>query len=556
MFTRRDYVAFAIAGSLVAIALILMMVDPVENGFGILTLWIAPPLLVMGLVLPVFGIAGLDNPTPPALPRWKNNKGKHLTAAFIFLAAFFIYLLTLEPTASLWDCSEFIASAYKLEVPHTPGTPLSLLIGRLFSMFSLGDVSKVAPSVNLMSAIFSAGAVTLLYYIIYYICDVQSGDRGKGRQLLLTISAASGSLCLAFSDTFWFSAVEAETYGPAGFFLLLLVWLILTGREFSEEKRTRRLILIFYVAGLAYCVHPMCLLALPVLPFTWFTWKRKMTVTNTVVAVSAGVILVFFINRFVAIGTVELAFAFDRFFTGHFNLPFYSGAAILCAIFISLSMVILKKYPGSVRYLLPFIFLLLGFTPYMLLFVRSNHNPPIDEGNPEDLATINAYMNREGYPTSPLLFGPYFDAKIQDVSIKKQVYYKGKDHYLVAGGLPEYRYGSRQTFLPRMYSNDAAHIETYRRWTGLKPGERPTFTDNIRFLLTYQIGHMYLRYLMWNFAGRESDVQNSEWLRPWERLSSSAFEKARNQYWMVPLLVGILGAGMQLRKDPKAFVAV
>ncbi len=556
MFSKKDRYAFALAASLVAAAYALMMLDPTPNGFGIYTLWIAPPLLLTGLFLPVCGIIGLENLRSWSPEKRKGNVVKQVPAILVFLTAFVVYLFTLEPTASLWDCSEFIASAYKLEVPHTPGTPLSLLTGRLFSLLSLGDVSKVAWSVNLMSAIFSASAATLLYYIIFYLGETQSVSLGKHRRLMLTLSAMSGSLCLAFSDTFWFSAVEAETYGPACFFLLLLVWLILTGREFSEEKRTRRLILIFYLAGLAYCIHPMCLLALPLLPFTWYTWQRKITLRSTLIAVSAGMAIVFFISRFVAIGTFELAFSFDRFFVNRFDLPFYTGVFILSGTFVLLFIFIFKKYPGLKNYAWPFIFLLFGFIPYLMLFIRSNHNPPIDECNPENLATIKAYMNREGYPTSPLLFGPYFDARIQDVSVKKDVYFKGQEKYQIAGALPEYQYDSRQTFLPRMYSNDAAHIETYRSWTGLKPNEKPGFIDNMNFLLTYQIGHMYLRYLMWNFAGRDGDVQNAAWLRPWEKLSTSEFEKARNQYWMIPLLFGMLGALTQFRKDPKGFVAV
>jgi Ca2+/Na+ antiporter len=551
MFSRKDCIALAIAGALVTMALALMSLDPVENGFGILTLWFAPPLLLTGLALPLLALIGLDNVARAELAGLTRSGVKHLPAVLLFMAAFAAYVATLEPTASLWDCSEFIAAAYKLEVPHTPGGPLSLLVGHMFSMLSLGSVEKVAWSINLMSAFFSALSVAMLYYIICFFC-VDEDDRYSR---VAMFAGVGGSLCLAFSDTFWFSAVEAETYGPACFFLLLLTWLILTGKHFTAEKRIRRLTMIFYVAGLAYCIHPMCLLALPLVPFVW-RGERKMLLRNVVLSLLGGLAIVFVINRVAAIGFFQAAFSFDHFFVNEVHLPFYSGALFFTLLATLCFTFLLRRYAMLRIYLWPAIFLLLGFIPYLMLVVRSNHNPPIDESNPEDLATMKAYMNREGYPSSPLLYGPYFDAKIVSVREKKPAYFKGEDRYEVAGSIPEYEYDSRQTLLPRLYSNDASHIEAYRSWTGLKPNEKPTFTDNISFLLRYQIGHMYLRYLMWNFAGRVGDVQNSDWLRPWERLSDSPLEKARNQYWMIPLLVGLLGAALQLKKNPKGFVAI
>lgn len=554
MFTRKDNVLFFVAGFLIATGYILMALDPAENGFGALTLWIAPPLLLTGFLLPALGLIDLEG--LPGVDEWKSQKIKHLAGLFIFLVAFLTYLCTLEPTASLWDCSEFIASAYKLQVPHTPGTPLSLLVGRLFSMISFGDVSKVAWTINLMSGFFSALTVTLVYYIICYLGTKLPATDGRQTHTIIIFSAGAGSLCLAFSDTFWFSAVEAETYGAACFFLVLIVWLILKGKELEGPLRCRRLILIFYLAGLAYCIHPMCLLALSVLPFAWCTHKKKLTYKNVFLSISAGFAIILFINRFVAVGIFELAFSFDRFLINQLHLPFYSGAATLLLLLFLFFRIILSRLKNTRTYVYSIIFLLLGFTPYIILFVRSGHNPPIDESNPENLALIKAYMNREGYPSSPLLYGPYFDAKIQDVTVDKKIFFKAKDRYEVAGALPSYQYDSRQTFLPRMYSNDPAHIETYRKWTGLGPHEKPSFSDNLQFLFSYQLGHMYLRYLMWNFAGRESDVQNSDWLKPWERISSSKFEKARNQHFMIPFILALAGAIVQYRKDRKEFVTM
>lgn len=551
MFSKKDFVLFAVAAALLTTGFSLIAFDKTQNGFGIATLWIAPPLLLLGFLLPVAGIHGVEY---LAWPRWRELKISDALPFTLFAVSLMVYLFTLEPTASLWDCSEFIASAYKLQVPHTPGTPLSLLIARMFTMLSGDDASKVAWTINFMAAVFSSMTVVMCYLITLHFAGrlVQ----GLTKRFVLSLSCSAGSLCLAFSDTFWFSAVEAETYAPACFFLLLLVWLIITGRALAGSRRSRRLILIFYIAGLGYCIHPMCLLALPLLPFSWYTINRRGDWKITLLLILAGLLLVLLINRIIAVGVFEMAFALDLFFVNRIHLPFYSGVLTLLLTFVVITVMVLKKWPGARQYPWSLVFLLLGFTPYLLLFLRSNHNPPIDETNPENLALIKAYMNRESYPASPLLYGPYFDARIVDVGVKKEIYYKDTDGYKVAGRLPEYRYDSRQTFLPRMYSNDPDHIDQYRLWTGLRKNERPDFIDNLRFMFTYQLGHMYLRYFMWNFAGREGEAQHSDWLRPWERVDALPYEKARNQYWMIPLLLGMFGAIFQLRRDRKAFISV
>ncbi|HEX6893254.1 MAG TPA: DUF2723 domain-containing protein, partial [Chryseolinea sp.] len=205
------------------------------------------------------------------------------------------------------------------------------------------------------------------------------------------------------------------------------------------------------------------------------------------------------------------------------------------------------------------IFLLAGFIPYVILFIRSNHNPPIDENNPEDLSMIKAYMNRESYPSSPLLYGPYFDAQIESVGVKKTHYVKTPDRYEASGTLSDYHYeSSRKTILPRMYSNDPDHITAYRQWMDLSENESPRFVHNLGFMFRYQLGHMYFRYLLWNFAGRESDHQNSAWLSPLDarKLSDEFNSKARNQYWMVPLIVGLVGMFFQFGKDRKGFISI
>lgn len=549
MFSSKSIWYFAFSGLLVIIAYGCMSIDPEPHGFGTLTLWIAPPTLLLGLLLPVVGIIGLEN-----FPKLKSPTVKTIFGALVFLIAFGIYLITLEPTASLWDCSEFISSSYKLEVPHTPGTPLSLLFGRIFSMFAT-DVTKVAWTVNMMSGLFSALSVALVYHIIYYFGEKMVSPDDRWRNLRLIAASTCGSLCLAFSDSFWFSAVEAETYGPACFFLLLLIWMMLKGLDSEGILRSRMFVLIGYVSGLSYCVHPMCLLVLPILPFVWMVKNNAVTLRTILIAIIAGMALVFLINRFIAIGIFDLTFAFDLFAVNTLHLPFYSGVFILLATIIASCYFLFKKFDGCKMYFWAVIFLALGFTPYIMLFIRSNHNPPIDETNPDDLYQIKAYVNRDSYGSNPLFFGPYFDAGIEAVSPKGKAYYKDDVDYKVAGTKVDYEFqASREVILPRIYSRDPNHVKVYQQWLGLKPNEKPHYGHNLEFMFTYQLGHMYLRYLMWNFVGREGDIQNSTWLKPWDRLSKGDSERARNQYWMIPLLLGIVGAVSQFYRDKRGFV--
>jgi hypothetical protein len=564
MFNKKDHRFFFAAIIALTIGFTAMAFDPVDNGFGVLTLWIAPPLLLLGFILPIAGIVGLENLKLTA--SWQElrlHTHKHVLGFAAFVISLTTYLLTLEPTASLWDCSEFIASSYKLQVPHSPGTPLSLLVGRLFTWLAFGDTSKVAWSINVMSAFFSALTVYTVYYIIYFFGERMMTVVVRQKTVIIALASLCGSLCLAFSDTFWFSAVEAETYGIACFFLVLIVWLILRGNEQPEPVRSRNLVLVFYVAGLSYCIHPMCLLALPLLPFVWYPDNnrdgRRATLLLVTITALAGLVTVLLINRLVAIGLFELAFSFDLFFVNAIHLPFYSGAIVLLGLLVILFYWVIRKFPRFNAPTWSLIFLLAGFIPYIMLFIRSNHNPPIDENNPEDLSMIKAYMNRESYPSSPLLYGPYFDAQIESVSVKKNHYVKTADRYETSGTLSEYHYEpSRNTILPRMYSNDANHIPAYHQWMDLAENEKPRFADNLGFMFRYQLGHMYFRYLLWNYVGRVNDHQDSAWLLPWEarNVSKDFNSKARNQYWMVPLIVGLVGMFFQVNKDRKGFISV
>jgi hypothetical protein len=551
MFSRKDTKWFATGGICCLFSFGAFAFDPVTNGFGWLTLWFGPIVFMTGIAAVVPGILGPYFRIPQQVLNMRS-----VVAVGMFGAALILYVITLEPTASLWDCSEFIASAYKLQVPHTPGNPLLLVIGRVFSMMAGDNPQLVAWSINFMSAFFSAGTVALVYLLILFLADKISGNKSVES----VIAGVVGASIIAVSDTFWFSAVEAETYAASSFFMMLLLYLTLAGNETHGDLRKRMLVLILYIAGLAFCIHPMCVLALPILPVTWMLKNRAATGKNLFIAISAGVVLVLFINRFVAVGIFELVFFTDLFLVNGLSLPFYSGAVAVLIGGTVLVRWVIRAFQSTEVYSWAGVFFLLAFAPYIALFIRSAHNPPIDESNPEDLPLIKAYMNREGYPTRPLLYGPYFDAEIQQVEPGLKVYYKDDGRYNVAGNMSEYEYApEQQTIFPRMYSNDENHIATYRQWTGLTEKEKPTFLHNVTFMMKYQLGHMYFRYLLFNFAGRKSDVQGEGWLKPWEALQEEdkvLRTKARNQYWMVPLGLGFAGMIFLYKRDKRSFATL
>ncbi|CAM9958049.1 unnamed protein product, partial [Chrysoparadoxa australica] len=547
------YLSFALAAVFQSIALILMVTDNHESGFGIQTLWIAPPLFLIGLLLPVFGLL-YQKSLKDYLSYLKIEPIKTIGAVLVFFIALTTYGLTLEPTASLWDCSETIAAAYKLQVPHTPGTPLTLLVGRLFSMMALGDTTQVAWFVNLMSAFFSALAVSFTYLITWYF-----GKKLTKSRWVLFLGSQTGALCLTFSDSFWFSAVESETYGISIFFMVFILWLSIQVKHTGPANRKRGILLITYLSGLSYCIHPMCILILPVCVF--LVWNRNVQADwkHMILYLGLGVALVLLISKVVAVDLFEWAFQLDLLLVNHSSLPFYSGVYLLIFILSVFLGVIWFKFRKSRLVIQVFLLLIFGFSPYLMIFIRSAKLPPINEFSPNNLAMIKPYMNRESYPSRPLLYGPYFDAKINKVTKKASSYVVDNARYEQIGEIPQYEYEEeRMTILPRIYSDDPAHIKTYQEWTGLTSDEKPKFSDNLTFMISYQLGHMYGRYFMWNFAGRVSDTQHAGWLVPWEgsiNRNLVGYNEANNQLYMIPFLLGLLGIYFQSRRDKNGFVA-
>ena len=546
-WTIRNRIFFSVASVFQVTALILWSTDKTPSGFGDQSLWIAPVLMFMGIVLPVVGLLNITHNFS------KIHKLKAFGSVGSVIIALITYVLTLEPTASLWDCGETIAAAYKLQVPHTPGIPFTLLLGRIFSMLSFGDVMQVAWWINFMAAFFSAMAIGIVFLIIWHY-----GAQFTHRRSLLFTGSLGGAMILTFSDTFWFSAVEAETYGPSCFFMVLLIYLSIQSNRLMGESKVSRWLLLAYVSGLSYCIHPMCILVLPVCFL--IIWKDQFDQywKYLLVSIGAGILAILVINKIIAVDLFEWSFGLDRWLVNQWSFPFYSGVIALLILLAILLIGLWYKLSISRVAIMALFFVMLGFTPYLMLFIRSAKLPPINEFSPHNLAMIKPYMNRESYPGRPLLYGPYFDARVSQISKKADVYTVLGDRYQKVGDIPQYHYEDhRMTILPRIYSDDPNHVRTYQEWTGLSPGEVPKFSDNLKFMFRYQLGHMYLRYLMWNFSGRVSDEQHAGWNAPWDGVadrSTIGYSRANNQYFLLPLLLGLVGAIWQSRKDQKGFL--
>ena len=489
----------------------------------------------------------------------------------VFAIATLVYILTVEETASFWDCGEFIASSFKLQVPHPPGAPFFLLMGRIFSFLALGDTTQVAYWINMISVLSSGFTILFLFWTISLLSrklfKIKETEISQTQSLTVIGGSAIGALAYTFSDSFWFSAGEAEVYALSSFFTAFVFWAILKWERISDESKGNRwLILIAYMMGLSIGVHLLNLVTIPALAMIYY-YKKYQTSTMGFIATMlvSGLIIVTILSGIIP-GLPSLAGSLEVFFVNNLGLPFGSGIIVLVVVLLGgLVFGILKTQKENRRILntalLSLVFVLIGYSSYSLIVIRSNYNPPIDQNNPDDIMSIVSYLKREQYGYRPLLHGRYFTAQLTDQKKGEPVYVKGKNKYVVAQNRIENVYDPTQTtILPRTYSNDKNHVARYQEVLGLKDGEIPSFTDNIAFLIKHQLGHMYLRYFLWNFAGRVSDVQDAGWLAPWDSKKDLpvryANNKARNNYFLLPLILGLVGMFFQFRRDEKGFWVV
>lgn len=500
----------------------------------------------------------------------KFQKINNITGWLVFAVALATYWLTMERTASYWDCGEFIAVSYKLEVPHPPGAPLFLLIGRLFSFLAMGDVTKVAYWINFSSVLASAFTIMFLFWSIVLfgkkLLKLNSIDELTDANTWLLMGAGLvGSLAYTFSDTFWFSAVEAEVYAMSSFFTAFVVWAMLKWDVIEDESKANRwLILIFYMMGLSIGVHLLNLVTIPALSLIYYFKKYKPSLWGIVGTLLISLVIIFFINSIVIPGLPSFAGSLEIFFVNSLRLPFNSG--IIFFIVVLLGSLIYGIYYSQKKvmpllntFLLSFAFILIGYSCYTMVVIRSNYNPPINQNDPSDPIGFVSYLKREQYGSRPLLKGQYYDAQPIEVVEGEPVYKKGKDRYELVDRKISYKYDpNRTTILPRIWVSDAK--KEYEQILGLRENQKPTFGDNLRFMFNHQISWMYMRYFMWNFAGRESDIQGADWLRPtqwFEELPQALQEnKGRNNLFLIPFILGLIGMFYQFVHDQKNLAVV
>jgi len=521
-----------------------------------------------------------------------------LTGWAIFLISAIVYLLTIEPTASFWDCGEFIATAFKLEVGHPPGAPLFMIIGRFFALFA-GDVSRVAMMINAMSALASAFTILFLFWSITHMAKKMFNEDSEltlGQIIAIVGSGAVGALAYTFSDTFWFSAVEGEVYALSSLFTAVVFWAILKWENTAHEKYANRwLILIAYLMGLSIGVHLLNLLAIPAIVFVYYFKNYTVTKAGIVKALIVSLAILGSIMYVIIPGIVVVGKWFELLFVNSFGLPYNSGVIFYILLIIglivwSLNYTYKKKQVVLNTIILGVTVILIGYSSFSMIVIRSLANTPMDENNPETIFNLYHYLNREQYGDRPLFKGQYYNAPIVDS--KDPYTWRQKDgKYVKVYSLnSKYEYDKRfVTVFPRMWSQtNPDHAKEYKRWADIKGrkvpvtnynGEQeiryvPTFGENLKFFFRYQLGHMYWRYFMWNFSGRQNDTQghgelmNGNWITginfiddkligPQENLPEQwKNQKSRNVYFMLPLLLGLLGFFFQLKRKLNDFVVV
>lgn len=501
------------------------------------------------------------------------NKINNIVGWLAFAIAFVVYALTMEPTASFWDCGEFISASYGMQVVHPPGAPLFLIIGRFFSLFAGDNLQMVAPMVNLLSVLASAFCVMFTFWITTYfgkrLVKNTTEEPGTGHLIAVMGAGLVGALTLTFSDTFWFSAVEAEVYASSSFFTALTFWSILKWEVNADKKHSDRwLVFIGYVIGLAVGVHLLNLLVIPAIVYVYYFRRFPSRITRNGIIVSGiiGLVLLVFVQLGVIPGIPSIAAKFDLIFVNDFGLPFGSGALFFIVLIIAATTfgIIYTKRKGKVAFntaLLAFSFIVIGYSSYSMVVIRSLANPPIDMNNPEDPFNLVYYLNREQYGDRPLLYGPNFTARPTGVDYKSEKYIRIGNRYKAIPPSFEYTYADKDMGLfPRIYDgNDQSHIRGYKEWTGLRDKQKPKFKHNFAFFAKYQIGWMYWRYFMWNFSGRQNDDQgyigsvDGNWisgidfvdearLGPQDNLPDTmAANKGRNKYYMLPFILGLIG---------------
>ena len=518
----------------------------------------------------------------------------------VFMIATIVYFLTLESTVSWWDCGEYISTAYKLQVGHPPGAPLFQMLGRFFSLFAFGDVTKVALMINSMSALCSSFTILFLFWTITLLAKklwMKDGEDSPASSKFNVLAAGViGALAYTFSDTFWFSAVESEVYAMSSLFTAITFWAILKWEEVADEPSNYRwIIFIAYLIGLSIGVHLLNLLCIPAVVYiVYFKKYKQVTTKGFIVAGIISVILVGFIQVILIPAIVSICGKFELFFVNSLGAPFNLGTIVYFILLIALivaGIYFTNKYKKVIlnTAVLAFMFILIGYSSFFMLVIRANANTPINENEPSEAVSMLSYLKREQYGSWPLLYGPYYMAKPYDANSSSPIYVRdeAKGKYVITdkreGTDPIYD-DNVMTIFPRMWNGTkSSYISTYNQYIDkskmvpvtMKKSDgtketvlRPTFAQNIKFFIGYQCNHMYWRYFMWNFVGRQNDIQghgeveNGNWasgigfidnarLGNQDNLPRSMSNSGHTEFYFLPLILGLIGLFYHIKRDMK-----
>ncbi|MEX0882482.1 MAG: DUF2723 domain-containing protein, partial [Cyclobacteriaceae bacterium] len=422
-----------------------------------------------------------------------------------------------------------------------------LLVYRMFSFIAFGDELEIAYWMNVGSALFSAFTILFLFWTITLLArklfDIKVGEEAKTRTLSIMGAGIIGALTYTFTDSFWFSAVEAEVYAMSSFFMAIVIWAFLKWDVIKDVRAENQyMIFIAYLVGLSIGVHLLNLVTLPALALVvYFKKYKNHTLKGGVIAFLLGGVALVIINNIIIPGLPSLAGSMEIFFVNNLGLPFGSGIIFFSILFLAGLIAAIRYSIKNKKVILNTIlisltFVLIGYGSYALIVIRANADPVINENNPKDIISFVSYLKREQYGYRPLLHGQYYTADVIDQKEGAPIYAKGKEKYEIVDYQLENVYDpEKTTILPRIYSTQERHKQIYRSKLGLREGQDPNFVDNIIFMLDHQLGHMYWRYFMWNFSGRESDFSDAPFLSIWDTISTDFPEyiknnKAHNNY--------------------------
>lgn len=509
----------------------------------------------------------------------------------MFAVASTVYIMTTEPTTPLWDCPEYTSTAVKLEVGHPPGAPLYQMMGAVITNMFEVDPSNVAFMMNVFACLASGVSIMLLFWITTYFtrCAVRKkwDEMSVPTATAVLGSGLVGSAAIMFSDTFWFNATESEVYSLANTFTVLVLYCAVRWADgFGRERNNKWLILIALLVGLAPGVHFMGMLGIPVVAMIYYFKTeekintKKFIIANIVAAsilvMTFGVIFPFLINSFGAV---------DIFFVNKLGAPFHTGTILWACFLVGISALALwltkkKNWIAGNTITLALMFIVIGFSCYLMIPIRANANTPINENNPSTAAGLNYYFSREQYGSSPLLYGPSYNAeadwradpKTGPYKIGKPIYEPNEEtgrYEVVDHGLSIHYKKEYMILFPRISNDLPQYAQNYRLLTGLKKGEAPTFGDNLYFFITYQMGYMNMRYFLWNFSGRQNDFQGMSTPHKGNWLTGIKFidqwrlgpqdpqadymknNKAHNVYYMLPLILGLIGLYFHFKKNDR-----